>query len=79
MRRQRARQSQRQITDFFGLREIGEEGEARSQQPTQRATHTHTQGTLIDRAIELGNRDDHDRDAEAHFTGGDYSKGLEAF
>lgn len=54
MRRQRARQSQRQITDFFGSRETREEGEARSQQPTQRATHTHTQGTLIDRATELG-------------------------
>ena len=41
--------------------------------------------TLIPKApslterLSLGNRDDHDRDAEAHFTGGDYSKGLEAF
>ena len=79
MRRQRAQQSHRQITDFFGSRETGEEGQARSQQPTQRATHTHTKGTLIDRAIELGKSRRPRPRCKAHFTSGDYSKGLEAF
>lgn len=54
MRGQRAIQPQRQITDFFGSREAGVEGEARGQQPAQRITHIHTKGTLIDRANALG-------------------------
>ena len=47
LRRHGVRQSQRQITDFFGLREPGD------QPSTQSCAHIHTRGTLIDRAIEL--------------------------
>ena len=48
LRRHGVRQSQRQITEFFGL--MGME----DQPPEQSFTYTHTRGSLIDRAIELG-------------------------
>ena len=48
LRRHGVRQSQRRITEFFGS--MGME----DQPPEQSFTHTHTRGTLIDRAIELG-------------------------
>ena len=54
LRRQRARQNQRQINDFFRSNEAREEGEASNQQPMQRSVHSHTKGTLVDRANELG-------------------------
>ncbi|MCO5551803.1 hypothetical protein L7F22_005305 [Adiantum nelumboides] len=54
LRRQRTRQNQRQIKEFFRSNEEREEGKASNQQPMQRSVHSHTTGTLVDRANELG-------------------------
>lgn len=48
LRRHGERQSQRQITEFFGSMQ------PEDQPPAQRLAHTHTRGILIDRAIALG-------------------------
>ncbi|MCO5599422.1 hypothetical protein L7F22_053525 [Adiantum nelumboides] len=54
LRRQRTRQNQRQIKEFFRSNEAREEGKASNQQPMQRSVHSHTTGTLVDRANKLG-------------------------